>query len=80
MVNDKDGAAYALILDTWKYWKEYGDRQMETTDWMEAMSEGVAIVKKYESGECAEIAVHFIQNVFGWLEEKARAGMKEVPR
>lgn len=79
MVNDKDGAAFALIQDIWKYWKEYGDRQMETKDWMEAMSEGKAIFDKYKDGECAEIAVHFVQNVFWWLEEKARAGAKEVP-
>lgn len=79
MVNDKDGAAFALIQDIWKYWKKYGDRQMGTADWLDAMSEGVALSNKYKDGEYAVIAVHFVQNVFGWLEEKDRAGAKEVP-
>lgn len=79
MVNDKDGAAFALIQDIWQYWKEYGDRQMETADWMTAMSDGKAIADKYKDGECAEIAVHFVQNVFGWLEDRARSRTKEVP-
>lgn len=79
MVNDKSSAAFALIQDVWKYWKKYGDRQMETKDWLDAMSEGKAIFDKYKDGEYAVIAVHFVQNVFEWLEEKSRAEMKEVP-
>ena len=39
MVNDKDGAAFALIQDIWKYWKKYGDRQMETKDWLDRQIE-----------------------------------------
>ena len=50
MVNDKDGAAFALIQDIWKYWKKYGDRQMETKDWLDAMSEGKSIFDKYKDG------------------------------
>lgn len=78
MVNDKNGAAFALIQDIWKYWKEYGDRQMTDMDWFNAMSDGREIIDRYKDGECAVIALHFVQNVFGWLEEKSRAGAKGV--
>lgn len=81
MVNDKNGEAFALIQDTWQFWKTFGDCSIKTErDWKTVMERSMAIIKKYESTPYHAVARGFILTLFGWLEEKSRAEMKEVPR
>ena len=78
MVNDKNGQAFALIQDTWQFWKTFGDLELRTEhDWKAVMGRATSIIDKYANTPYQEPAKAFALAVFAWLEEKARREVAE---
>lgn len=79
MVNDKNGLAFALIQDTWQFWKTFGDLELKTKfDWKAAMGRATSIIEKYEETPYREVAKAFALAVFAWLEAKSRGEVTEA--
>ena len=79
MVNDKNGLAFALVQDTWQFWKTFGDCSIETErDWKTVMDRARGIIDKYAETLYREPARGFALAVFWWLEAKSRGEVTEA--
>lgn len=73
MINDKNGLAFALIQDTWQFWKTFGDLELRTEhDWKAVMDRAEEIIDKYAMTSYQSTADAFVKAVFEWLEDKSR--------
>lgn len=73
MINDKNGLAFALIQDTWQFWKTFGDLDLRTEhDWKAVMERAEEITDKYAMTSVQNVSDAFVRAVFEWLEDKSR--------
>lgn len=73
MINDKNGLAFALIQDTWQFWKMFGDLELKTEhDWRAVTEQAGEIIDKYAMTPYQDVADAFVRAVYEWLEDKSR--------
>ncbi len=73
MINDKNGLAFALIQDTWQFWKTFGDLELKTEhDWAAVTERAIEVIDKYATTPYQNVADTFVRSIYEWLEDKSR--------